>query len=132
VGDGDPIAPQRLPPDGRRSPGGGPAAPGRWRAAPSPLPRPALPRCCWPGPRAAAASKIDRPAAARRDNLRTFFELTFPNLLKKVFGYDDYDASWLNVVAKVRRWAPLGPADNAPLQAARPPPGTPKQRRRAC
>jgi hypothetical protein len=48
-----------------------------------------------------------------RDNLRTFFELTFPSLLKKVFGYDDYDASWLNIVAKVRAMQQLPHAPTA-------------------
>lgn len=36
-----------------------------------------------------------------RDNLRGFFEKCFPNLLKRIFGYGDYEASWLNVVTKV-------------------------------
>lgn len=37
-----------------------------------------------------------------RDNLRGFFDKCFPNLLKRIFGYDDFEASWLNIVAKVR------------------------------
>ena len=37
-----------------------------------------------------------------RDNLRGFFDKCFPNLLKRVFGYDDFEASWLNLVTKVR------------------------------
>ena len=36
-----------------------------------------------------------------RDNLRQFFDKCFPNLLKRVFGYDDFEASWLNLVTKV-------------------------------
>lgn len=38
----------------------------------------------------------------RRDNLRGFFDRSFPVLLKRVFGYDDFEASWLNMVTKVR------------------------------
>ena len=38
-----------------------------------------------------------------RDNLRLFFDKCFPNLLKRIFGYDDFEASWLNLVTKVRR-----------------------------
>jgi len=37
----------------------------------------------------------------QRDNLRLFFDKCFPNLLKRVFGYDDFEASWLNLVTKV-------------------------------
>lgn len=37
-----------------------------------------------------------------RDNLRGFFEYCFPLLLKKIFGYDDREASWLYTVAMVR------------------------------
>lgn len=44
-----------------------------------------------------------RPAPAPRDNLRGFFEFCFPVLLKRVFGYDDVEASWLNTVTKVGR-----------------------------
>lgn len=36
-----------------------------------------------------------------RDNLRGFFDKCFPNLLKRIFGYDDFEASWLNMVTKV-------------------------------
>lgn len=45
-----------------------------------------------------------------RDNLRGFFEFCFPVLLKRVFGYDDVEASWLNAVTKVRRGLPVGRA----------------------
>jgi hypothetical protein len=41
-----------------------------------------------------------------RDNLRGFFDKCFPNLLKRIFGYDDYEASWLNLVTKVRELEP--------------------------
>lgn len=37
-----------------------------------------------------------------RDNLRGFFEYCFPLLIKKIFGYDDREASWLFTVATVR------------------------------
>lgn len=36
-----------------------------------------------------------------RDNLRGFFDKCFPTLLKRVFGYDDFEAAWLNIVTKV-------------------------------
>eukprot|EP00798_Chlamydomonas_sp_ICE-L_P029152 gene29154-32373_t len=35
-----------------------------------------------------------------RDNLRGFFDKCFPSLLKRVFGYDDFETSWLNLVTK--------------------------------
>jgi hypothetical protein len=35
-----------------------------------------------------------------RDNLRAFFELCLPTLLKRVFGFD-FEGSWLNAVTKV-------------------------------
>lgn len=38
-----------------------------------------------------------------KDNLRGFFEFCFPVLLKRVFGYDDVEASWLNAVTKPGR-----------------------------
>lgn len=40
--------------------------------------------------------------STHRDNLRGFFEYCFPLLLKKIFGYDDREASWLYTVAVVR------------------------------
>eukprot|EP00879_Flechtneria_rotunda_P023522 GHRR01024884.1.p1 GENE.GHRR01024884.1~~GHRR01024884.1.p1 ORF type:complete len:956 (+),score=357.62 GHRR01024884.1:92-2959(+) len=56
--------------------------------------------------------KHDRPGAIKRacdavedclisnkDNLRGFFEHCFPLLLKRIFGYDDKEASWLHMVA---------------------------------
>ena len=42
-----------------------------------------------------------KPCWPRRDNLRGFFEYCFPLLLKKIFGYDDREASWLYTVAVV-------------------------------
>lgn len=33
-----------------------------------------------------------------RDNLRGFFDTCLPMLLKRVFGYDDFEASWLHAV----------------------------------
>lgn len=36
-----------------------------------------------------------------RDNLRGFFEYCFPLLLKKVFGYDDSEVSWLHTAGRV-------------------------------
>lgn len=60
--------------------------------------------------------KHDRPGAIRRacgvvedclitnkDNLRGFFEYCFPLLIKKIFGYDDREASWLFTVATESR-----------------------------
>lgn len=41
------------------------------------------------------------PPPLFRDNLRGFFDKCFPNLLKRIFGYDDFEASWLNMVTKV-------------------------------
>lgn len=41
------------------------------------------------------------PTALCRDNLRGFFDKCFPNLLKRIFGYDDFEAAWLNIVTKV-------------------------------
>ncbi|EFJ53110.1 hypothetical protein VOLCADRAFT_127384 [Volvox carteri f. nagariensis] len=43
------------------------------------------------------------PGSIRRtDNLRGFFDKPFSNLLKRVFGYGDFEASWLNIVTKGR------------------------------
>ena len=36
-----------------------------------------------------------------RDNLRGFFEHCFPGLIKRIFGYDDFEQSWLAIVSKV-------------------------------
>ena len=47
-------------------------------------------------------ASVLHPDHLRRDNLRLFFDKCFPNLLKRVFGYDDFEASWLNLVTKVR------------------------------
>ncbi|WIA17648.1 hypothetical protein OEZ85_014453 [Tetradesmus obliquus] len=56
--------------------------------------------------------KHDKPGAIKRacqvvgdclisnkDNPRGFFEHCFPLLLKRIFGYDDKEASWLHIVA---------------------------------
>ncbi|KAG2439532.1 hypothetical protein HXX76_004885 [Chlamydomonas incerta] len=45
---------------------------------------------------------VEECLATNRDNLRGFFEKSFPNLLKRVFGYGDFEASWLNIVTKGR------------------------------
>ncbi len=53
------------------------------------------------GPRQLLTLRLSEGRArACRDNLRAFFDLCFPTLLRRVFGYD-YEQSWLNVVAKV-------------------------------
>ncbi len=49
------------------------------------------------------AAKPVSLGAARRDNLRDFFENCFSALLKRVCGYDDLEASWLNMVSKPGR-----------------------------
>ena len=43
------------------------------------------------------------PTHTHSDNLRGFFEYCFPVLLKRVFGYDDAEASWLNAVTRAGR-----------------------------
>jgi hypothetical protein len=48
------------------------------------------------------ADQLMQPCWRCRDNLRGFFEHCFPYLLKRVFGYDDKEASWLHIVASVR------------------------------
>lgn len=47
-----------------------------------------------------ALSLLVKRTTGRRDNLRGFFDKSFPNLLKRVFGYGDFEASWLNIVTK--------------------------------
>ncbi len=37
-----------------------------------------------------------------RDNLRGFFQHCFPVLLTRLFGFDDFEASWFTLVAKVQ------------------------------
>ncbi len=49
----------------------------------------------------AATLNVFNVSLACRDNLRGFFDKCFPNLLKRIFGYDDFEASWLNIVTKV-------------------------------
>ena len=52
-----------------------------------------------------AAASVPLDLLARlppcRDNMTGFFDKCFPTLLKRIFGYDDFEASWLNLVAKV-------------------------------
>jgi hypothetical protein len=67
-------------------------------SADGPLTRQPLPPSPRPPP-----PPYHRPTAVRRDNLRGFFEYCFPVLLKRVFGYDDVEASWLNAVTKAGR-----------------------------
>jgi hypothetical protein len=43
---------------------------------------------------------VDEAIAQNKDNLRGFFEKCFPTLLRRVFGYDDFEASWLNLVTR--------------------------------
>ncbi|GLC41058.1 hypothetical protein PLESTB_000948000 [Pleodorina starrii] len=45
---------------------------------------------------------VEECLANNRDNLRGFFDKPFSNLLKRVFGYGDFEASWLNIVTKGR------------------------------
>lgn len=56
-------------------------------------------------------------APSFRDNLRGFFDKCFPNLLKRIFGYDDFEASWLNMVTKVGVYQRnASPGSNRPRQ----------------
>ncbi|GFH30232.1 uncharacterized protein HaLaN_29041 [Haematococcus lacustris] len=48
-----------------------------------------------------ACNAVEEYLSANRDNLRSFFDKCFPVLLKRIFGYDDAEASWLNLVSKV-------------------------------
>jgi hypothetical protein len=67
------------------------------------------------------------PTPTCRDNLRGFFEYCFPLLIKKIFGYDDREASWLFTVATVRRpggarssWPPPAPSPAVAAQEQHP------------
>ena len=51
-------------------------------------------------------------AVGCRDNLRGFFEHCFPVLIKRLFGYEALEASWLSLIAQV-------PASALRLQTAR-------------
>ncbi|GAX78724.1 hypothetical protein CEUSTIGMA_g6162.t1 [Chlamydomonas eustigma] len=53
-----------------------------------------------PGAIRKACLSVEDCVLNNRDNLRGFFERCFPNLLKRIFGYDDFEASWLNLVTK--------------------------------
>jgi hypothetical protein len=48
-----------------------------------------------------SAAKKQTPPSSHRDNLRGFFEHCFPGLIKRIFGYDDFEQSWLAIVSKV-------------------------------
>ncbi|KAJ9510102.1 hypothetical protein QJQ45_015584 [Haematococcus lacustris] len=50
-----------------------------------------------------ACNAVEEYLSANRDNLRSFFDKCFPVLLKRIFGYDDAEASWLNLVSKAGR-----------------------------
>ncbi|GBF95518.1 hypothetical protein Rsub_07868 [Raphidocelis subcapitata] len=56
-----------------------------------------------PGSIRAACIAVEECIAANKDNLRGFFELCFPALLKRIFGYDDGETSWLNAAARPGR-----------------------------
>jgi hypothetical protein len=56
-----------------------------------------------PGSIAKACYETQSCLAHNKDNLRGFFEQCFPVLLKRAFGYDDFEASWLNMVTKPGR-----------------------------
>ncbi|MEW5297300.1 MAG: hypothetical protein WDW36_000517 [Sanguina aurantia] len=51
-----------------------------------------------PGSISRACLAVNACVINNRDNLRGFFDICLPMLLKRVFGYDDFEASWLHAV----------------------------------
>ncbi|KAF6262749.1 hypothetical protein COO60DRAFT_1699160 [Scenedesmus sp. NREL 46B-D3] len=52
-----------------------------------------------PGAIKRACKVVEDSLISNKDNPRGFFEHCFPLLLKRIFGYDDKEASWLHIVA---------------------------------